>query len=375
MNKLIYTIFLTLFTVYCARSMAFQNTDNERMNRDIEVAESILQELLSPQKNNFALGGRTVRGIYLKGHGVLFQANRSLVHLLEAPMVDEDIEVLVEDDKKVIRISPPNAPKIAARNIADSRENRADEVRKQLTTFYTKYANTIGQLRLDEKITVLVESQSQFDPVFFSSRLNSEQEDMNNIIFSATKREIDAVASGKLSRKAFEKTFIRKEDKMDPAQRQQIDIMANILGTALQKKYHAEFGLNKNSNGAYLSGVGALFFLEADLGSSHFFPKVVFEKHLEKLHEQKKGESVDQKAAYDAFKNALTTLIISYGHTIDKLEPDEKVIVVVDFKHVRGSGATPEELTLTVAQKDLQEFSASKVSLEQMKKRIHQTER
>ena len=128
--------------------------------------------------------------------------------------------------------------------------------------FLRDYADAIGQIKGTDRITILanLEHQSGVFAVILGGEKNIE-ESPSGLNITAKKSDIVDFRKGKIDEKTF-RSRITFHKLMDSKQKNRnINIMANILNTALTRKAHNEFNSDHRKKGMYLEGLGALFFI------------------------------------------------------------------------------------------------------------------
>ena len=248
------------------------------------------------------------------------------------------------------------------------------KLKKQITEFLSLYGNTIGQLKDDDRVTILLHSAERYFHSFSSSHfdnqmealknqyealkkrmetlkktyassekqmeeaykkqlgtlgirigaLQKEQEASKNIAFkiahpkgilleaTVTKRDIDAYNRGKIDEQTFHNRITFREHKPQPARDKTIDIMADILTTILKKDTDLHFLTGTQCTGFYQKGIGALFLISQ---KGNLFG-----------YDWDKQES-DQDDGLDAFKNSVIETLADYGPTLRGLSSEESIIV------------------------------------------------
>jgi hypothetical protein len=111
-------IVLVVLMIICGKIAFAQNMDEERMQRDLEVARNIISTLLQDGSEGYFVGGNAIDASYVDGYGVIFTIPRHYVYF---------------------NVKPAKAPKVGAIVVNPSsetviiREKDADEVASNLS--------------------------------------------------------------------------------------------------------------------------------------------------------------------------------------------------------------------------------------------------
>ena len=452
-TKTVQTILFAGIALFALCTSALADIDWKRMKRDLSIQESILDQFFDEKKVS-------TTGLYIENHGVLLIASGGIHKYEVRARVIGKSESIATPIKGVIQRQMIRGDKVLRiqKNRGDkSSENEEEEIleffmtekkpeisqsqneatKKQTTEFLSLYGNTIGQLKDDDRITILLHSAERYFHSFSSSHfdkqmetlknqyealkkrmetlkktyassekqmeeaykkqlgtlgirigaLQKEQEASKNIMFkiahpkgilleaTVTKRDIDAYNRGKIDEQTFHNRITFREHKPQPARDKTIDIMADILTTILKKDTDLHFLTGTQCTGFYQKGIGALFLISQ---KGNLFG-----------YDWDKQES-DQDDGLDAFKNSVIETLADYGSTLRDISPEESIIVhanlIKDSDHkimriVRiKKDKTPEiiqhpdRILFRVAKRDIEAYASQKIDLDTFRKRVAITE-
>ena len=427
---------ISLFA-FCTSALA--DMDWKRMKRDLSIQESILDQFLDTEKGS-------TTGLYIENHGVLLIASGGIHKYEVRARVIGKSESIATPIKGVIQRQMIRGDRVLRiqKNRGDkSSENEEEEIleffmtekksetsqsqneatKKQTTEFLSLYGNTIGQLKDDDRITILLHSSERYFHSFSSSHfdkqmetlknqyealkkrmetlkktyassekqmeeaykkqlgtlgirigaLQKEQEASKNIAFkiahpkgilleaTVTKRDIDAYNRGKIDEQTFHNRITFREHKPQPARDKTIDIMADILTTILKKDTDLHFLTGTQCTGFYQKGIGALFLVSQKPSLLHFEPRNI-----------------------DTLKAAVIATLADYGPTLRGLSSEESIIVHTNltgqshFKIGHKDKTTdikpPDRLLFRVAKRDIDAYASQKIDLDTFRKRVTITE-
>lgn len=158
-----------------------------------------------------------------------------------------------------------------------------------------------------------------------------------------------------------------------------IDVMANIMDAALERKYHRFFESGGKIRGAYLDGVGAVFLLKEN--SSDRQEPAEWAQIIERLQPGRdsqtlswqpeirvNGQSVD---SLEDFPGTLLEIVGDYSQTLRPLPMSESIVVAVDLGDKSGSaGAPPNRFILRVQKKDLDAYNQGQIQLAEFREKV-----
>ena len=433
-TKIVQTILFAGIALITFCTSALADIDWKRMKRDLAIQESILDQFLETKRGS-------TTGLYIENHGISLIASGGVekyevqVHAIG----DKNVNIVAIPDKNVVRIQKIKRDK--------SNENEEEEIlefsmtektpeasqnekkeqnearKKQITEFLSLYGNAIGQLKDDDRVTILLHSTERYFHSFSSSHfdkrmealkkqheglkkqietlkkthessdkqmeetekkqlgtlgirmgaLQKEREASKNIAFTithpkgilleatVTKRDIDAYNRGKIDEQTFHDRITFREHKPQPARDKTIDIMADILTNILKKDTDLHFLSGTQSTGFYQKGTGALFLVSQKPSLLHFEPKNI-----------------------DMLKAAVIATLADYGPTLRGLSPEESIIVHANltgqshYKIGQKDKTTdikrPDRILFRVAKRDIEAYASQKIDLDTFKKRVVITE-
>lgn len=160
--------------------------------------------------------------------------------------------------------------------------------------------------------------------------------------------------------------------------RRDIDVMANIMDAALEKKYQTFFQSRGKTHGIYMDGLGAVFFLQ-DSGSDSTGKEAL--QVIEELRTHKNftfstrypdaWRDEKSKESWENFETALLEVVGDYSHTLRPLQPTESVVVAIDLDKKRGFYSNkPQRFLLKVKKKDLDAYNRGQIRLAEFRKKV-----
>jgi len=361
------------------QSVNAQKVDEERMNRDIKVAEKILAELFqssreqSNQRFYSIQNTSRIRGTYVPNYGVLFRVPQLFFTNISDGVVyinDEGkksvmrgrVRVLNIDDYKsgevvywldrqarslapiVINGRPRKVKEVKGISIDSVMNGRRNKALGLIKTFLRDYSSLLSQLSDNDKIVVTYDKVLNMDRLF---RTYPEKLDMNSFMVSV--RYGDAKSS---RGKSLDKKIKVASLKIEQKDRIQFNVFKRILDEVFSSRniddrlnYHRD----SRSTYTYLQGFGVIYDLR--LGKPHRKRRghgtyvingtVVIdnggkvnkdntelsrEERRKRREKERKEYSKVVKEAYSVLEKRLKKHMVDYGRTLRGLPANEMLM-------------------------------------------------
>ncbi len=389
LKSLVFAIIIAL--LFMKPSSSFAQTSGKinwnRMQRDLDIMENILDKLIAPSHFAISFGRNQTLGVYFEGYGVVFQVNSNdnrlfyLSHDKNIAIAKELIELKArtvheDEEKNVVTVITEPDEKASQAGLTE----RIKELKDSLTEFLGDYSDAIGQLKETDRVTVLVNLGNDEEFVLAGGYNTKDNEKAISMLeVTVPKSNIIEYRRGRINKSEFRQRVAFHERAQDDKMRKNLDIMANIMNTALNKKYNRNFSAEGKTKGIYLKGLGVLFFMKGNLEENGFRTPI----HIY-VDEYRKGEEVaisrkdrEQKSkkkvreALDEYKKALVEVVGDYGHTLRTLKPAESVVVAVNFNKVWNyREEVPNRFILKVRKQDLDTYSRGNLNLADFRKKV-----
>ena len=260
--KTVQTILFAGVFFYALCTSALADIDWKRMKRDLSIQESILDQFFDEKKVS-------TTGLYIENHGVLLIASGGIhkyevrVHATGAENVDiaiSDMDVWqiqqsrsnaksrwdFLDESEVLHIQKNTDDKSSeneeeeifeffmVEKKPDTSQSQNDAIKKQLTEFLSIYGNAIGQLKDDDRVTILLQSAERDFHSFSFSHSNKQIEALKKIYETYKKKmeEIQKKLMEEISKKQMddlEKTYETHKKKMEEIKTQIEEISKNVM--------------------------------------------------------------------------------------------------------------------------------------------------
>lgn len=364
--------------------------DEQRMKRDIEVAENVLSTLFKQQfdRNNFF--PLRLNGTYTEGYGITFRLpggfNDPMRLFMMAPdppdvpyssefewtdgpnsfsysfhQEEEDCEdcekIKIREKSKSERSGAPR-PSQAPKDQNDDEQNSFNEKFIEASkNFLADYGDLLSQLKPDERIMITNRDEGH-DSWFqnFNSTLHT------SISIEALKGDLSQEKQGKITREQLlAKIKVSKNevsDKLDPDLELLSSIFERLYQPDLAKTFFSEDGIRYER----LKDFGVTYYMKAyssrqDDSELYSIPAL----GLKDLDQEVRDKKV--KELYPAFEKELKENMLDYGRTLKSLKDDENFGFNVKVTRCRGC-EIPSTLELNVKNSTLKDFSSGKISKE-----------
>ncbi|HET8865599.1 MAG TPA: hypothetical protein VFM80_07860 [Gracilimonas sp.] len=394
MKTLKHTLLIGLMTLLLSPLSFAQNFDANRMNRDIKIMESILNELFKIEaKSNttnassnssfqvrevsgsgfvsaslFGARSNQVSGNYIPGYGIIFKIPYLLSRNISAVSVIKD----------------SGEPSISF--YYDSDDNSGDSqvteetVITRITEFFKDYAPTIGQLKEDEQVTIVYGERKESAPqlrIFNRSGDSQENEEVKQIpviTVSAKTGDLIALKNGSLSSDNFESRLSISKESGEEKEQMDLEVMANILNTAFEEGDGDSFHLINSNSLSYtnINGFGVHYTL--DMHSGHGLQSFTFgaitsfgeagsdeaEESARKIKEAREKREDTVKAEYQNLVDQMKQYLVDYGRTLNSLTSDQFLIVTANITDHRD--LVPAQVNFQLKKSTLEQLDRGQIS-------------
>lgn len=272
------------------------------------------------------------------------------------PPVAPNVSVTVGDDDDFFYVSrggndeDPEAWREAFQNVSK--------------TFFSDYADLIGQLKSNEKIMLVSNNNNRGYGNLWRSADKSQPKHTAEV----SRANITSYKSGKLSKDKFVSTikFTESEAKAD----KKPDL--ELLSTIFQRMYKADLASTYYTSSGiryeYLENVGAIFKMKvySSIENGRDSYRLVTQNKTG-LTREERDEAVN--SMYPKFEKELKANILDYGKTVKSLKGEESLRFEVKLTECKGC-EMPEKLEVIVKQSVLADYNAGKITKENATKKM-----
>jgi hypothetical protein len=396
-------VLLTLILLGCHAVIA-QAIDEERMNRDLEVAKNILATLMKSNSDMY-LEGRNLEADYLEGYGVIITIPRHFMYFQIPPPKIKPPKVKIEGigDVRTIVIAPGDdieSIEETKRTLEETKEAQKEAMKAQekemaemevemkeyeeemkkgmqyweqnlleqnekleqvMITFLADYADLIGQLKPEDKILINQESPYENYGVLWTTEEGSvESPEFAGLSMEVAKKEITNYKSGKISLEVF-KDRINIKTKEPEKKRADLEMFAGIFKQYYSPKLSKTFFTEGTPSYEVLDNYGAIFKIRTY--SSYVEGKLYYMPMLgeEKVDSDDRQETIEK--LYPIFENDIKNFIIDYGRTIKSLDDDDMLVLKIGMTKCEDC-SIPKSIEVMLKMEVLKQYDQQKLTRE-----------
>lgn len=391
--KKVRLVLMSILTLMVVVVTAQNKIDEERMSRDIEIAENILQTILRQEfgKRNFF--PFEVSGSYMPGYGITFRlpsdfnAPMALMFNSEPNIVynygdngsysysisssdgtmtissDEECEDCPKNQaksKSVATGTPKANPKWkkSSGNAQDSlRLVYNEKIINASKTFIADYGDLISQLGTDERIVITNRGDGS-QRFWYGLDVKAPKRSMLSI--EASKADITQFKQGKINRDqlmAKIKTVNSETiEELNPDLELLSSIFDRLYRPDLSKTYYMEGGIYYER----LKDFGVIYYMHTvsssrDDFNRHFMPTL----KIQDVDQATRDKKV--KELYPAFEKEVKENILEYGRTLKSLKGNEVLVFNISLTKCEKC-SIPAFLELSVKSSVMSDYSSGKIT-------------
>ena len=391
--------------------LAGPKIDEKRMQRDLEIAKSVLTTLIKSESAGF-YGEKVIEAKYVNGYGVIFTIPNSIQFFFDRAPFEFDPSTIVipaipamphssmMDKKLTDKLSEEELEEIEEyrqeaeiyRQEAEKYRQEAEKYREKaekaqqlalieyqeqlknvdandpdwkniMITFLADYADVIGQLKSGDKIMINRESPNN-EMNYVWQQNNKEKGPQKNQVSGlsaeVTKKDISAYKSGKLTLEEFKSRVTIKEKK--PQKKiPDLEMFSSIFKRYYSPDLSETFFTEGSPKYELLEGFGAVFNIKTYSsyveGGVYFIPAT----GQKNVNSSDRDVIIDQ--LYPKFVENLKQFIIDYGRTIRSLKDTDHLMLKIKTTRCWDC-KIPKYIELTIKMKDLKAYDRQKLSRE-----------
>ncbi len=359
-----------------ALSMSFsygQSIDEKRMDRDLKVAENILNTLASGESR--LRFHNNIESNYMPDYGVIFSIPKvnyiyatraqgtavysgggSGTYVIATADDDEDSD----DDEKVVADQAKKAEQKREKMAKDAES----QLKEQMTIFLVDYADLIGQLKPSDRI--VVQSRGNDNRIFYSGSRSSSMQ--NTFSAQILKGDLIAFKQGKLNRDEVIKKIIFKTPEENGEIAKDLELFSTIFARLYEPDLSSTYYSSSRTLGyTSLEGFGVTFNMKLYSSTSDNGLHTIRTTGESGLTQDERNEKVN--AMYPEFERTFKENLMDYGRTIKSLDSDETLVMKVKLTECRGC-EMPEAIEVSVKGKTLQNYDKGSISRDEAIKQI-----
>lgn len=400
-------IFLMSGVIFFSASLAMaqKKTDDERMIRDIAVAENVLSTLIKQEFDKRSFFPMEVKGNYLAGYGVTFTIPSSIlgatvwsiggmndVVMLDGTpgafsysfSTDEDGEVVTEEIRGREELNAKKQKETAerSREEADRAREQAERERTRAVgvtaprvarvrsntdsltaimntkiiqaakNFIADYGDMISQLTPEERIVVSNRDRGQF-------RYYGQSSKRSLLSVEALKSDLIQFRQGKITRDQLlakiKVTNTESSGKTEP----DLELLTSIFSRLYRSDLSKTFFTEGNVYYEHLNDFGVMMYMQvyssSQIENGMFNMPTLGIKAVDQAERDKKV-----KELYPIFESELKENILDYGRTVKSVGDNEQLVFNVTLTKCKGCGI-PADIEVSVKGSVLKEYGSGKL--------------
>jgi hypothetical protein len=393
-----------------AGSILAQAVDSQKMEKDLKVAQTVLNSLVNENKSmHWSSDSRDKQTQYIEGYGVILSLPKNHVFGFAftpemPPMPDisdaiaksfeviEDIQIDIDGEeidaearaemekeraerRKELALRQAELEKRAAvameraqvkiQEMDSMREKKVVENTENVIDFLLDYGHLISQLKDSDKILVMEKGQ---DIRFYRDPGRVEQLKINRLSVEANVKDLRAFQEGKIERAEAKSRIVVNEKKEVKPLEKDITLFQTILKRLYARDLSDTYYLNGGMPHDQIDGLGIIFYM--DMVSSVRAGKEgwnVPTQEKENISQEERDNLIE--SLYPKFEEELKNNIVEYGKNVKSLADNEQLIFKVGITKCEGC-KIPETLELQVKGKTLNELRSGKLNNSQAIKQI-----
>lgn len=379
------TYLLLASIIWNIQTSLAQQIDDQRMNRDVKVAENVLTTIIRQKlEGSNTFFPLTIVGNYRPGVGVTFVLPTDYTTPMVLAMPSR---MTYEDNQPIMRVNSGGAQRFALTpedsdnnaqewRLRNSQEQQLDSLRdlandkliEAAKEFMVDYGNLLTQLPEDEK--VIITNRGGQPKVWMQQLVTTANR--AHITITLSKADLVRFEKGKMNRhQILDKIEVVNAPAMDT-----VEPDLELLSTIFTRLYREDLAttyfmntiaVNPSGAGVYyerMKDYGAIFYMQVYssngtyLGTGDWIfsmPTV----GLQNMNRQQRD--IKTKELYPVFIDELKDNMMEYGRTIKSLAKDEQLVFNIKLTQCPGCGI-PESVELSVKEEVLKAYNDGKMS-------------
>ena len=390
-------------------SVLAQGIDEQRMDKDLKVAQTVLNSLVNDNRSmQWSGNSNDKQAQYIADYGVILSLPKSNLFYYETPSgprvpgisnaiaksfeVIEDISIDLSEEeiddemraemekeraerRKELALRQAELEKRAALALerAQIKIYQMDSMREQkvldqtenVIDFLLDYGHLISQLKDSDKILVMEKGR---DVMFYTNAGRVDRMKSNSLSIEAQVKDLKAFQAGKIDRAEAKSRIVVNEKKEVKPLAKDLALFQTIIKRLYQQDLSDTYYLSSDMPYEQIEGLGVIFYLNmvSSFRSGSALWNVPTANKTE-LSQQERDQLI--KEMYPKFESDLIKNILDYGKTISSLANKEQLIFKVSITKCADC-QIPESLELQISGKVLKDLNSNQINLAQATKMV-----
>jgi hypothetical protein len=370
-------VVMCMGTVVQLQTASAQKIDEDRMMRDIEVAENVLSTLIKQEINQQrGFFGVDIKGTYLPGYGVTFRLpsdfsapfmisigggdNSAMIfehrengysYTISSDGNEEEPEAPEENEGRQMRLKD-RAKSRKAQNLDSLRDNYNLKLVQAAKDFIIDYGDFISQLAANERIVVTNQGEHNQGWYFNTGK-------RTHISVEGLKSDVTAFKQGKITRdQAVAKLKVINTESVD-TKSPDMELMSSIFSRLYRSDLSKTYFTDDNIYYEYLKDYGVIYYMQVYSGTEVGYERFNMPTlDLEDVDRETRNKKVVE--IYPKFEQEIKENLLEYGRTIKSLKDDELVVFNITMTRCKGCGI-PGSMEVSVKSSVLKDYSTTKI--------------
>jgi hypothetical protein len=372
-----FCVAMCMGTVVHLQTASAQKIDEDRMMRDIEVAENVLSTLIKQEINQQrGFFGVDIKGTYLPGYGVTFRLpadfsapfmisigagdNSAMIYehrengysyTISSDGNEEEPEAPEENEGRQMRLKD-RAKGRRAQNLDSLRDNYNLKLVQAAKDFIIDYGDFISQLAPSERIVVTNQGEHNQGWYFNTGK-------RTHISVEGLKSDVTAFKQGKITRdQAVAKLKVINTESVD-TKSPDMELMSSIFSRLYRSDLSKTYFTDDNIYYEYLKDYGVIYYMQVYSGTEIGYERFNMPTlDLEDVDRETRNKKVVE--IYPKFEQEIKENLLEYGRTIKSLKDDELLVFNITMTKCKGCGI-PTSIELSIKSSALKDYSTTKI--------------
>lgn len=381
MKKIKQTISAIILSLLITVPSFGQAIDQNRMDRDLKIAESILRTLSNSDKNN-RLFTTQLEGNYVPGYGVILSYPNNTLNIRTSRNGRSEIIVYPSSKRTTNNVIQSNESDSYSYSFstADDEDSKKNKIKEKIiveqeskwmekskelfeehaSIFLVDYADLIGQLNASDKIMINLKGLKN-NMLFFDNNAIKSQPSTGRTA-EILKSDLTTYKQGKSTREAAIKkikfTSSTKEDKVERDLELFGSIFAKLYGSDFSSTYYTT---SHNVSYERLENFGAIFNMRVYSSSNNNGLHSIRTTRENGLTQEERNRKVS--GMYPEFERSLKENILNYGRTIKSLLPNEILMFKIRLTECKAC-EMPKSIEVSVKASILGDYGSGKIDMD-----------
>lgn len=375
MKKLMTVVLCWLGMAMAIAQERSESIKDDRIRRDVEVAENVLSTLIRQQmerRTNFWVGD--VKGTYTPGFGVTLRipyenwvwAQGSNI-TTTGTYSQGGVTVI---DRSRLRDEREKAEVEALASTSHKAKRRVDRDSAQIAygerlvaaskAFLADYGDLLG-LEPNEKILITTKNDRQWNNLVFVTGQGSDYK-RTVITVEGQKSDLTAYKQGKITRDQLMGKLKVLNTEVTDENQPDLELMSTILNRLYRSDLSKTYYMEGTPDYEHLKNFGVTYYMSVYSSTDAGYKRWNMPTQgLEDISQEDRDGKV--KSLYPLFEKDLKETMVDYGRTLTSIKDEEMLILDIKLTKCTGCGI-PSTLELSVKASALKEYSTGKISKE-----------